>query len=141
MRELDTVVLKHETAFDVMAAFARPVEVHVLAVVGHAVCGIATAPRFHDEIAILKIARKEGVQLRVDALFLVYLRAFQFGDAGSNALGQGIFEILLHRAAAMIEDTVDAEIKFGQVHAQDVVLDQADEFFARGHALSFSARW
>ena len=59
MCELDRIGIEVQARFDVMATLGRPVEMYVLTVVGNGIGRFATAPRLHDEIAILVVTREK----------------------------------------------------------------------------------
>ena len=86
---LECVGLQKLAAFDVMAALGCPMKINVGTVIGHAVGGIAPAPRAQDEVAIVPIAVEKGIECGVDTRFFVLGRnARQCGELLFNQFWQ-----------------------------------------------------
>ena len=131
---------KQLAAFHVMAAFGGPVKMRVLPVVGHGISGAAATPGAGNKVAFVPVTAEKNVQV------VIAVRRFGVGQQAAAGLGQrlhpdgdaggqGDVEVRQNLRAPVVQDAVNAEVEFGHVEFEDVLLEQAQEaLLGGGHA-------
>ncbi len=120
--ELEGVVPEALGALHVVLVGVGPVELHVLALVGHAVGPLLVAAEGH-EVAFAVVATEEVVEVGEDVLELTF--------------PEEVVEEAADLLAPLVQDAVDAEVEVGPVDLEELVEETAQLLTVRrlAHAI------